>query len=127
MYGKKIRELREEKGWTQTELAKRIGTTQKNISKYELEFLDLSTELLLKLSQIFSVSTDFILGQENDFGVVIQTAPDNKLNELEEKVLSIVREYPKGYEEEALRAVKNGLILTQHKSNEKISKRIFKK
>lgn len=118
MYGKIIRELREEKGWTQTELAKRIGTTQKNISKYELEFLDLSTELLLKLSQIFSVSTDFILGQENDFGVVIQTAPNNKLNELEEKILSIVREYPKGYEEEALRSVQNGLILAQYKAKE---------
>lgn len=126
MYGKIIRELREEKGWTQTELAKRIGTTQKNISKYELEFLDLSTELLLKLSQIFSVSTDFILGQENDFGVVIQTAPDNKLNELEEKVLSIVREYPKGYEEEALRSVQNGLILAQYKAKENKSvKKIF--
>ena len=33
--GSKIKQLREENGITQTELAERIGTTKQNIYKYE--------------------------------------------------------------------------------------------
>lgn len=46
MYGERLKELRKERGLTQSEFAKRINTTQKNISKYELEMLDLSTETI---------------------------------------------------------------------------------
>lgn len=37
MYGQRIRELRLERNMTQDQLAKELGVTQKNISKYELE------------------------------------------------------------------------------------------
>lgn len=127
MYGKKIRELREEKRWTQSELAKKIGTTQKNISKYELELLDLNTEILLKLSSVFSVSTDYILGQENEFGVVVQSDERNNLSELERQILAIVREYPKGFEDYALNAIKNGRDLAIYAQNKERNKARYQK
>lgn len=68
MYGQKIRELRIKNKMTQTELAEKVGTTQKNISKYELEALDLSTETIIKLCKIFNESADYILGIENEDG-----------------------------------------------------------
>lgn len=62
MYGKIIKELRLEHNLTQKQLAENLGTTQKSISKYELELLDLSTEMLIRLCKFFDVSADYILG-----------------------------------------------------------------
>ncbi len=72
MYGAIIKELRNEKGWTQKDLAEKLNSNQKNISKYESESLDLSTDLVLRLADIFDVSVDYLLGRETDF---VGTAP----------------------------------------------------
>lgn len=89
MYGKIIKELRKEKGLTQTELAKKLNTTQKNISKYELEFLDLNTEIAIAIADYFDVSVDYLLGREDDFGVVKRESPADKDGE---ELLSLYRE-----------------------------------
>lgn len=70
MYGSKIRELRLEKGLSQAEFAKKIGTSQRNVSKYENEQLDLSTEILLSICAFFQISADYLLGRSDDLGVV---------------------------------------------------------
>ena len=62
MYGQRLKELRMEKGLTQTELAKVLNTTQKSISKYENEYLDVSTETIIKICKYFEVSADYLLG-----------------------------------------------------------------
>ncbi|MBQ8684836.1 MAG: helix-turn-helix transcriptional regulator [Clostridia bacterium] len=62
MYGQRIRELRLERNLTQSELAKMLNTTQKSISKYETEFLDVSTQQIIALCKIFEVSADYLLG-----------------------------------------------------------------
>lgn len=49
---------------SQKDLAEKLGTTQKNVSKYELEILDLSTETIIKLCEIFQISADTLLGIE---------------------------------------------------------------
>lgn len=62
MYGKRIRALRIEKKLSQGQLAKALGTSQKNISKYELEILDLSTVMIIRICKFFNVSADYLLG-----------------------------------------------------------------
>ena len=62
MYGQRIKELRIENGLTQKQLAEALESTQKNISKYELELLDLSTDLLIRICKFFSLSADYLLG-----------------------------------------------------------------
>lgn len=59
----RIKSLREEKGMTQLELGKLLGVKDAAISKYESEKVPLTAETILKLSEIFSVSTDYILGR----------------------------------------------------------------
>ena len=71
MYGNKIKELRTEKGLTQSELAIKLQTSQRNISKYELELLDLNTELIIKICKFFEVSADYLLGLEDETGTKI--------------------------------------------------------
>ena len=62
MYGQRIKELRKEKGITQTELAQILNTTQKTISKYERESLDLNTGVIIALCKYFNVTSDYLLG-----------------------------------------------------------------
>lgn len=65
MYGQRIKELRTEKGLTQKQLAEVLNSTQKNVSKYELELLDLSTDLIIRICKFFDVSADYLLGLED--------------------------------------------------------------
>lgn len=62
MYGERLRELRTERGLTQKQLAEKLGLTQKNVSKYELEKLDLNTETIVKICRFFGCSADYLLG-----------------------------------------------------------------
>lgn len=63
-FGQKLRELRKQSGLTQKQLADRIGVTKSVVSFYELQERSPSPEVLIKLSGIFHVSTDHLLGIE---------------------------------------------------------------
>jgi transcriptional regulator with XRE-family HTH domain len=60
-FQKRVKELREEKGWTQSVLAKKLNIARSNISKYESGALDASTEMLVKLADIFGCTTNYLL------------------------------------------------------------------
>lgn len=66
MYGKILKELRQEKGWSQDELAKQLNTSQKSISRYELERFDLSTDMIVKICNLFEISADYLLGLKDE-------------------------------------------------------------
>lgn len=65
MIGKRIKELRTQKDVTQKELADFIGLTPKMISFYEKEERFPPHDIILKLSDFFDVSTDYLLGKSN--------------------------------------------------------------
>ncbi|MBR1974629.1 MAG: helix-turn-helix transcriptional regulator [Clostridia bacterium] len=67
MYGQRIKELRLERGLTQNDLAKILNTTQRSISKYETEYLDLSTNMIITLCTYFNVSADYLLGLTDEY------------------------------------------------------------
>ena len=58
----RIKELRTEAGWTQTELAQRLSAVKSTISRYESETAKLDPATILKLCRIFNVSADYLLG-----------------------------------------------------------------
>ena len=61
---KRLRELREEKGLTQKELAQALGLNSKStITNYEQNSRDPDYETLIKIAKYFEVSVDFLLGQ----------------------------------------------------------------
>ena len=59
----RIRELREERGLTQRELAEAIGIDRTAIAKYETGASGAKSEMLEKLATFFGVSTDYLLGR----------------------------------------------------------------
>lgn len=58
----KLRELREEKGLAQKELAKEIGVNWRTISNYELGLREPNIDTIEKLCLFFGVTADFLLG-----------------------------------------------------------------
>lgn len=63
-FGRKLKELRIQAGLSQKQLAERVKVTKSVISYYELQERYPSPEILIKLANIFHVSTDFLLGIE---------------------------------------------------------------
>ena len=63
-FGQKLKELRLQSGLTQKQLADKIGVTKSVVSYYELQERYPSPEVLIKLSSIFHVTTDYLLGIE---------------------------------------------------------------
>ncbi len=63
-FGQLLRELRLEAKMTQKQLATQIGITKSVVSYYELHENFPPVPILVKLSAIFHVSTDYLLGLE---------------------------------------------------------------
>lgn len=59
---KRIRELREDRDLTQKQMANFLHCSQQVYSNYELGQRDIPTDILIRLSRFFDVSTDYILG-----------------------------------------------------------------
>ena len=59
---KRIRDLREDNDLTQKNLAQTLNCSQQVYSNYELGQRDIPTDILIKLSNFYNVSTDYILG-----------------------------------------------------------------
>lgn len=58
----RIKFLREQKSLTQTELAKKLGITRSSVNAWEMGISVPSTQYIVELANIFSVSTDYLLG-----------------------------------------------------------------
>lgn len=78
-FGNRLKELRKQQGLTQQQLADRIGVTKSVISFYELKERAPSPEVLIKLSYIFHVSTDYLLGIERNKTVDVSGLDDEDI------------------------------------------------
>lgn len=59
---KRLVELRKENGFTQQYVADYLKIDRSNYSKYELGKLEINIEMLIALSKLYKVYTDYILG-----------------------------------------------------------------
>lgn len=58
----RIKDLREDRNLSQSEVAKVICTTQQQYSKIETGKADINGEKLILLAEFYNVSVDYILG-----------------------------------------------------------------
>lgn len=65
MYYLRLKDLRDDKELKQEDIAKILGTTQQQYSKYETGVQEIPTRHLVKLADFYNTSTDYILGQTN--------------------------------------------------------------
>jgi transcriptional regulator with XRE-family HTH domain len=57
----RLARLRRERGWTQIELAERVGITQRLVSDYERGRLRLNADVVVRLANALETSTDELL------------------------------------------------------------------
>ena len=80
--GKRIRELRLQHGWSQTELGRRIGVNKSVISFYELGTRFPTYDNLLRICDVFNVSADYLLRGDAIEKISIDALPHDQIHAL---------------------------------------------
>lgn len=62
---KRIRDLREDKNLSQTQVAEILNCSQRIYSNYERGEVDIPTSILIKLADFHQTSTDYLLERTN--------------------------------------------------------------
>lgn len=62
----RLRNLREDKDLSQTQVAQMLNMSQTGYSQYEIGKNDIPTKILIKLALFYHVSVDYILGLTDD-------------------------------------------------------------
>lgn len=85
-----LKKLRSERGWSQAQLAKRLGLSASIIAHYELGDRRPSLESLVEISHVMGVTTDFLLGvsREKECWVDVSGLLPNEIKVLEDLIES---------------------------------------
>lgn len=79
----RIAELRDQRGWTQEELAQSIGITRAALSHYEKNRRKPDFEILTKLADKFEVTIDYLIGRTNQSNRVMDQEVRDFVDQLE--------------------------------------------
>ena len=79
MIADKIKMLREKKGITQAELAKKLGITRSGVNAWEMGISVPSTQYVVELSIFFKVSTDYLLDMPSSATVSVEGLNDRQI------------------------------------------------
>jgi len=62
-FGKQLLALREQRGWSQSQLAEAMGVTQGAVARWEKRSVVMSPEQIVQLAQVLKVSVQELLGE----------------------------------------------------------------
>lgn len=92
IFYEKLKELRKAKGWTQSELANKIGVQREQVSAYERGKYLPTTECVLKIANLFEVSIDYLLREDEGKQIVQRVIRDKELFQQIEELDSLAEE-----------------------------------
>lgn len=75
-FGEKLSKLRREHGYTQEQLSDILGVSRQSISKWESDLAYPETEKLIRMSDLFSCSMDFLLKEDVTEKTSIEKDPE---------------------------------------------------
>ena len=84
--GKRLKELRKERGLTQDDVAKTLGVSKSTICCYEKGNRKFSQENLIDLVMLYNVSADYLLALDHRFKVVDNGEEEVKIFTNEEAI-----------------------------------------
>lgn len=73
IFADKLIDLRKKNGWSQEELAEQMNVTRQSVSKWEGAQSVPDLEKIIKLSNLFGVSTDYLLKDEIEMQQEVKT------------------------------------------------------
>lgn len=65
MYGKKLKDLRKIEGWTQKQVAEKLGVSKQTYSHYENENRKPGLPMIRKLAEVYQVDLDRVFGMDS--------------------------------------------------------------
>ena len=88
----KIMSLRKQYGWSQEELADLIGVSRQSVSKWESAASIPDIQKIIKMSEVFGVSIDYLLKDEIDLPETSQVEKTSDIGaDSESSVKSLLR------------------------------------
>ncbi len=108
----KIIENRKKNGWSQEDLAEKLGVSRQSVSKWESAQAIPDMKKILQLSEVFGVSTDYLIKDEIEEKPAAEAAPVD--NGLEETVRSVSMEEAVSflkYNETAASRISTGVMI----------------
>jgi transcriptional regulator with XRE-family HTH domain len=108
----KIIENRKKNGWSQEELADKLGVSRQSVSKWEGAQAVPDMKKIVLMSEIFGVSTDYLLRDDIDVAEPAESAPID--NGLEETVRSVSMEEASAFlthNERAAKRISTGVMM----------------
>lgn len=68
-----LKDLRKEFGLSQKQMAEKLSISQQTYSDYEKGKTEPTIDTLIKISELFKVSIEYLLGLEDDFGIKVDS------------------------------------------------------
>ena len=90
-FGNTRKTLRLQNNFTQAQLAQRLGVTKSVISAYETGLRMPSYDVLISISQIFKVTTDYLLGLEKKQELDLSGLTEDEVQALTELIKAMKR------------------------------------
>ena len=84
MLNERIKQLRIDRNLTQVELAKKLSVSKQAVSNWENDNIQPSIEMLIRIADYFSVSTDYLLGLDDKKNLEITDLPDCKIAHIQQ-------------------------------------------
>lgn len=88
-FGNTLKTLRLRENMTQAQLAQKLGLTKSVISAYETGLRLPSYDVLIHISKIFKVSTDYLLGVESQQGIDLSGISEEEVTALKNLIKSM--------------------------------------
>lgn len=83
MFDERIKELRMSLGINQVEFGKKLGVTKQSVSNWENNNITPSIDMLVKICNTFSVSSDYLLGIDNKRTLDVTGLSSNQITHLQ--------------------------------------------
>lgn len=77
-FGLRLKELRKKKKLSQSQVSTRLNITKSSISGYENNIITPSNDIIVKLALLYGVTTDYLLGLDNNESIVISDLTYNQ-------------------------------------------------
>lgn len=79
-FGEILKKLREERGYSQAQLARKINKSNSVISNYETGAKLPSTETLISIAALFDVPIDYLCGLDKKRAIVVEGLSDGQIS-----------------------------------------------
>ena len=92
-FGYRLKMLRRQHHLTQTQVANHLNLSKTSISGYENNVKTLSQDVLIKLAGLYRVSTDYLLGLDDEEMISVEGLT-NRQKKLVEDLIQMLQEKP---------------------------------